>query len=96
MSESVLVAAVSPECMHRDQQSFSWPKSMTRQIFAQRLAVRMLAGKGMTVIWELHVAAAEAHQRGRSSVAATLIEIADAAELPRAMCAWTPHRRSVR
>jgi hypothetical protein len=53
---------------------------MTRQTFTQKLAVRVLAREGMTAIWELHVAAAEAYQRGHSSVAAMLIEIADAAE----------------
>jgi hypothetical protein len=51
---------------------------MTRQTFAQKLAVRALAGEGMTAIWELHVAAAECYQRGQSSVAAILIEIAAA------------------
>ena len=55
---------------------------MTRQTFAQKLAVRVLAGEGMAAIWELHVAAAEADQRGQSSVAALLIEVADAAEKP--------------
>jgi hypothetical protein len=53
---------------------------MTRQTFARGLALRMLAHEGMTVIWELHVAAAGAYQRGRYNVAAMLIEIADAAE----------------
>ena len=59
---------------------------MTRQSFAQKLAVRVLAGEGMTAIWELHVAAAEAYQRGQSSVAAILIEIADAAEREWLLC----------
>ena len=59
---------------------------MTRQTFAQKLAVRVLAREGMTAIWELHVAAAEAYQRGQSSVAAILIEIADAAEREWLLC----------
>lgn len=59
---------------------------MTRQIFAQKLAVRMLAGEGMAAIWGLHVAAAAAYQRGQSSVAAMLIEIADAAEQEWLLC----------
>ena len=48
---------------------------MTRQIFAQKLAVSMLAGEGIAAVWDLHVEAAEAHQRERSSVAAMLIEM---------------------
>jgi hypothetical protein len=40
----------------------------------------------MTAIWELHVAAAEAYQRGQSSVAAMLIEIADGAEREWLLC----------
>jgi|HubBroStandDraft_3_1064219.scaffolds.fasta_scaffold284897_2 hypothetical protein len=59
---------------------------MTRHTFAQKLAVRMLAREGMRVIWELHVAAAGAYQRGQSSVAAMLIEIADAAEQEWLLC----------
>ena len=59
---------------------------MTRHTFAQTLAVRMLAREGMTAIWELHVAAASAYQRGQSSVAAMLIEIADAAEREWVLC----------
>jgi len=53
---------------------------MTRGTFAQRLAARLLAREGMTAIWQLHVAAADADRRGHPSVAAILIEIADAAE----------------
>ena len=59
---------------------------MTRQTFAQKLAVRVLAREGMTAIWELHVAAAEAYQHGQSSVATILIEIADAAEREWLLC----------
>ena len=81
-----IAAAVSPACRHRDQQSFTRPLRMTRQTFAQKLAVRILAREGMTAIWELHVAAAEAYQRGQSSVAAMLIEIADGAEREWLLC----------
>ena len=53
---------------------------MPRRIFAEKLADRMLASDGMTVIWDLHVAAGHAHRNGRSFVSDMLIEIADAAE----------------
>jgi hypothetical protein len=59
---------------------------MTRQIFARKLAVRMLAGEGITAIWELNVAAAAAYRRGQSSAAAMLVEIADAAEREWLLC----------
>ena len=68
---------------------------MTRQIFAQKLAIKMLAGEGMAAIWELHVAAAAAYQRGQSSVAAMLIEIADAAEREWLLCREGVRARSV-
>jgi hypothetical protein len=53
---------------------------MTRQTFVRTLAVKALASEGVTVIWRLHVAAAEAFGRGRRGSAAMLIEIADLAE----------------
>src|SRR3954452_12747066 len=53
---------------------------MTQKIFAQKLALRMLAGEGLPGIWQLHVAASDAHRRGRSEVAVILTDIADAAE----------------
>jgi hypothetical protein len=53
---------------------------MTKKTFARRLALRMLIKEGVTGIWQLHVAAADAHRCGRSAVALLLIEIADAAE----------------
>jgi hypothetical protein len=59
---------------------------MTRQIFARKLALRMLAGEGITAIWELNVAAAAAYRRGQSNAAAMLIEIADAAEREWLLC----------
>ncbi len=42
--------------------------------------MRMLAGEGIVGIWELQVAAANAHRRGQSAVAVMLTEIVDAAE----------------
>ncbi len=42
-----IAAAVSRACGHRDQQSFTRPLRITRQTFAQKLAVRMLAREGI-------------------------------------------------
>ena len=56
------------------------PSPMSRRTFVGKLASRMLAGDGMTVIWDLHVGAAHAHRHGRSYVSDMLIEIADAGE----------------
>ena len=53
---------------------------MTRETFAERVAVRVMAREGMTAIWDFHIAAADAYRRGRTEVATMLIEIADAAE----------------
>ena len=53
---------------------------MTRYTFAERLALRVLAREGITAIWHLHLAAADADAGGRSSAAEMLIELADAAE----------------
>ena len=40
----------------------------------------MLAHNGIAAIWEAHVAAAAAHGLGKHDMAASLIEIAEAAE----------------
>src|SRR5712691_1555217 len=53
---------------------------MMRADFVRKLAMRMLAGEGIMGIWELQVAAANAHRRGQSAVAVMLTEIVDAAE----------------
>ena len=53
---------------------------MTRHTFVERLAFRVLAREGITAIWHLHIAAAQADAGGRPTAAAMLIEIADAAE----------------
>ena len=54
---------------------------MTAQnTMTEGLALSMLARDGITVIWELHVAAGDAHQMGHPRAAVALLEIADAAE----------------
>ena len=44
------------------------------------LALRMLARNGISVIWRLNLAAAEAHRTGHPQSAAALLKLADAAE----------------
>jgi hypothetical protein len=44
------------------------------------LASRMLARRGIAVIWDLQLAAAIAHRGGDTSAAASIMAIADAAE----------------
>jgi hypothetical protein len=46
----------------------------------ERLALTMLAREGIAVIWQLHLASAEAHRSGYPSAAASISEIAEAAE----------------
>ena len=46
----------------------------------EKLASRMLAQTGIAAIWDAHVAAAAAHGLGKPDMAASLIEIAEAAE----------------
>ena len=50
------------------------------QTRTEDLALQMLARNGVAVIWQLNLAAAEAHRTGHPQSAATLIELADAAE----------------
>jgi len=40
----------------------------------------MRARDGIAAIWQLHLAAAEAHRTGHPSAAASILELADAAE----------------
>jgi len=47
---------------------------------ADRLACAMLAHNGLPVIWDLHLSAAAAKDAGKLEIAASLIEIAEAAE----------------
>ena len=46
----------------------------------EKLALSMLARDGITAIWQLNVAAADAHRTGHPRAAAALLEIAEAAE----------------
>jgi hypothetical protein len=50
----------------------------------EKLALTILARDGIAAIWQLHLAAAEVHRAGNPSAAASILEIADAAEE-----AWT-------
>jgi len=46
----------------------------------EKLALKILANEGIEAIWRLHVAAADAYREGCPSVAASVTEIAEAAE----------------
>jgi hypothetical protein len=46
----------------------------------ENLAATMLARDGIEVIWRLHLAATAAHRNGYARSAASILEIADAAE----------------
>jgi hypothetical protein len=46
----------------------------------ERLALTILARDGIAAIWQLHLASAEAHWSGYPSAAASISEIAEAAE----------------
>jgi hypothetical protein len=46
----------------------------------EKLALSILADNGIVVIWQLHMAAADAHQTGHPLAAAAILEIAEAAE----------------
>ena len=46
----------------------------------EKLALKILAEEGIGAIWRLHVAAADAHRNGCPTAAASVIEIAEAAE----------------
>jgi hypothetical protein len=51
-----------------------------RRTWTENLALTMLAREGIAAIWQLHLAAADAHRTGHPSTAASIVEIADAAE----------------
>ena len=51
-----------------------------RRTLTENLALTMLARDGIAAIWALHLAAARAYRDGNKGMAATIIEIADAAE----------------
>jgi hypothetical protein len=46
----------------------------------EKLALRMLARHGIAVIWQLHLTATQADRNGFPGAAASILEIADAAE----------------
>jgi hypothetical protein len=47
---------------------------------AENIARMILAREGVAVIWQLHIAAAEAYQTGHPDAADAIFEIAEAAE----------------
>jgi len=51
-----------------------------RRRWTENLALTMLAREGIAAIWQLHLSAARAYRDGHRAAAATIIEIADAAE----------------
>jgi hypothetical protein len=51
-----------------------------RRTWTENLALTMLAREGISAIWQLHLAAADAHRTGHPIAAASIVEIADAAE----------------
>ncbi|MBV9824557.1 MAG: hypothetical protein JO001_02580 [Alphaproteobacteria bacterium] len=48
--------------------------------YAEQVASNMLRRFGFSAIWQLHLSAAAAHRSGKKLAAASMIEIADAAE----------------
>jgi hypothetical protein len=52
---------------------------LTRTL-AEKLACDLLTREGIPAIWDLHLAAAAARGAGKLDIAASLIEIAEAAE----------------
>ena len=53
---------------------------VTEPTVAEKIASRILARVGIAAIWDAHVAAAAAYGLGKMDAAASLLEIADAAE----------------
>ena len=54
---------------------------MTRsRTLSEKLALSILAREGIAAVWQLHLAAADAHRTGHPSAAASIVEVADAAE----------------
>jgi hypothetical protein len=54
---------------------------MTRaRSLTEKLALMILARDGIAAIWQLHMAAADAHQTGHRAAAGAILEIAEAAE----------------
>ena len=46
----------------------------------EQLALSMLARDGIAAIWQLHMAAADAHRTGPPKAAESIVELAEAAE----------------
>ncbi len=67
---------------YRRQEKLLRPKTsdMRARTITEKLALTVLARDGIAAIWQLQIAAAEAHRTGHPSVAASILEIADAAE----------------
>lgn len=53
---------------------------MGTEPIADKMAATMLAHSGIAVIWDLYLAAAAAKAKGKLQMAASLVEIAEAAE----------------
>ena len=53
---------------------------MLRRSPNENLALKMLANEGIKAIWRLHVDAADAYRNGCMTVAASIVEIVEAAE----------------
>ena len=53
---------------------------MLTRIMAEKLARDMLERDGVAAVWELHIAALAAKEAGKLEVAASLVEVAEAAE----------------
>ena len=53
---------------------------MSNHSLTEKLALKILANEGIEAIWRLHVSAAEAYRDGFPSIAASVTEIAEAAE----------------
>jgi hypothetical protein len=53
---------------------------MLRRTLNEKLALKILANEGIEAIRRLHVAAADAYREGCQSVAASVVEIVEAAE----------------
>jgi len=55
----------------------AWKMTST---LTEKLALSVLARERIGAIWQLQLAAADAHRTGRPNVAAAILEMADAAE----------------
>jgi len=53
---------------------------MTAHTLTEKLALSMLARDGIAAIWQLHLAAVNAHETGHPAAANSMLEIAEAAE----------------